>query len=554
MSSTSGDRGFDYIVVGAGSAGCVLAARLSEDPSIRVLLLEAGPADDSWTIRMPIAQYINYMGGAYNWSFHTVPQPHLNGRRLYAPRGKTLGGSSAINGMVYVRGNAMDYERWVDEGADGWSYAEVLPYFRRGERHASGGDAYRGEDGPVAVTKRSADDPLNLAFIAAGLQAGYPETGDVNGHQQEGFGRFDMTVDNGVRASTARAYLHPNRRRDNLHVITGALTTRILFDRRRAIGVEYLRDGSPTSAQAEREVILAAGAVASPQLLLLSGVGPADDLKQRGIDVVLDLPGVGCNLQDHLEMHMQYTCPVPVALNRYASPLPKLWAGLRWFLGHRGPCTTNAVECGAFIRSRAGVTHPDIQYHFFPVLLDGWEPSTKEHGFCTCVGTLREHSRGTVRLGSADPRDPPLIDPNYLSVAQDLVDLRECVKLTREIVGQESFDGLRGSELHPGDAVQTDDQIDDYIRSSAESSYHFCGTCRMGQDPMAVVDPHTRVHGFDNLRVVDTAIMPSITSGNLNAPAMMMGEKAADLILGKEPLPPSNQPFYTAANRQQAQR
>ena len=349
---------FDYIVVGAGSAGCVLAARLSEDPSIRVLLLEAGPTDDSWTIRMPAAQYINYMGGAYNWCFETVPQPHLNGRRLFAPRGKTLGGSSSINGMVYVRGHAMDYERWVEEGADGWSYAEVLPYFRRNERHVSGGDAYRGKDGPMTVTKRAADDPLNLAFIAAGRQAGYPETTDINGHQQEGFGRMDMTIDNGVRASTARAYLRPNRRRDNLSVITGALSTRVLFDRQRATGVEYLRDGSPTRACAEREVILSAGAVASPQLLLLSGVGPADDLRKLGIEVVSDLPGVGCNLQDHLEMHMQYTCTVPVALNRYAKPIPKLLAGLRWFLGRHGPCTTNAVECGAFIRSRAGVTPP----------------------------------------------------------------------------------------------------------------------------------------------------------------------------------------------------
>ena len=554
MTSSSDNRTFDYVVVGAGSAGCVLAARLSEDPSIRVLLLEAGPADNSWTIRMPIAQYINYMGGPYNWCFETVPQKRLNGRCVFAPRGKTLGGSSSINGMVYVRGHALDYERWVQEGADGWSYAEVLPYFRRNERHASGGDAYRGNDGPMTVTKRAADDPLNLAFIAAGRQAGYAATDDINGHQQEGFGRMDMTVDDGVRASTARQYLRPNRRRSNLSVITGALTTRVLFDRHRATGVEYVRDGNLIRARVEREMILSAGAVGSPQLLLLSGIGPADDLKRLGIEVVSDLPGVGGNLQDHLELHMQYTCPVPVALNRFARPLPKLLAGLQWFLGHRGPCTTNAVECGAFIRSRAGVSHPDIQYHFFPVLLDGWAPSTKQHGFCTCVGTLRERSRGSVRLSSADPRDPPSIDPNYLSVEQDLVGLRECVKLTREIVGQEAFDGLRGSELDPGDAVQSDDQIDGYIRSHAESSYHFCGTCKMGKDPMAVVDPSTRVYGLDNVRVVDTAIMPSITSGNLNAPVMMMAEKASDLILGKEPLPPSNQPFHSAANWEETQR
>jgi len=537
---------YDYIIVGAGSAGAVLAARLSEDPGLRVLLVEAGGKTNHWSIRMPAALAANFEGGPWNWCYHSVPQRNLAGRRIYQPRGKGLGGSSAINGMAYIRGHARDYERWSAEGAPGWSYAEVLPYFKRGERHSRGEDAWRGGSGPVATVCYGIVDPINRAFMEAGAEAGFPVTEDVNGFQQEGFGPFDMNIDRGERASTAHAYLRPAKARTNLSVRTGSVVTKILLDGRRAHGVELASQGTTEAVRAEREVILSAGAFQSPQLLMLSGIGPADHLRDRAIPVLHDLPGVGGNLQDHLEVHMQWRAEKRHTRNRHAGPLARIAVGARWFLTRGGVCASTQVEVGAFTRTAAQIPHPDIQYHFFPLLLEGWKPSRTRGGFCVIVGTLRERSRGTVRLASADPFRAPLIDFNFLDDTRDLDDLRTCVHQAREVVSRSAFDAFRREAEEPWASANDDDAIDALIRESAESAYHPCGTCKMGTDPQAVVDPQCRVRGIENLRVADSSIIPSIVSGNLNAPTMMIGEKASDMILGREPLPPSNAGYHGA--------
>lgn len=548
---------FDYVIVGAGSAGSVLAHRLSEDGRHRVLVLEYGGSDRSPLIRMPGALSIPMNMPKYDWGYETEPEPGLGGRRLHCPRGKVIGGSSSINGMVYIRGNPLDFERWEEEGARGWGFRHVLPYFRRAECRAGGGDDYRGDQGPLHTSCGRLANPLYRVFIEAAKAAGYPETRDVNGYQQEGFGRFDMTVHRGERWSAARAYLEPARRRPNLVLRTHAAARRILFEGRRAVGLRYLWRGREREVRAAREVILAAGPIASPQLLKLSGIGPADELRAFGLPVVHHLPGVGENLQDHLEFYFQMACTQPVTLYKWMSLPRRMMVALAWLLFRSGPGATNHFEAGGFIRSRAGIRYPDIQYHFLPLAV-AYDGSTlaREHGFQVHVGPMRPKSRGWVRLASPDPAARPRIRFNYLSHPDDLVEMRACVRLTREIFAQAPFDPYRGREIQPGPEVQSDEAIDEFIRARVESAYHPSCSCRMGDpaDPAAVVDPETRVIGVAGLRVVDSSIMPSITTGNLNAPTIMIAEKAADHILGRPLLPPSNAPHYVAPDWERSQR
>ena len=548
---------FDYVIVGAGSAGCVLADRLTADGTRRVLLLEYGGSDGSIFIQMPSALSIPMNMPKYNWFYHTEPEPHLDGRRMHTPRGKVLGGSSSINGLVYVRGNPHDFERWAAEGAAGWSYREVLPYFRRAEKRQEGGNEYRGGSGKLQTCYGTLSNPLNAAWLAAGSEAGYPQSADINGFQQEGFGRMDMTVGDGRRCSAANAYLRPAMKRPNLKVLTHALATRILFEGRRATGLEYSHAGVVHRVEFGKELILCGGPINSPQLLKLSGVGPAAELRSHGIGVVHDLPGVGENLQDHLEFYFQVACREPITLYSSLNLWSRALIGARWLLRRDGLGATNHFETCGFIRSRAGIAYPDIQYHFLPMAV-AYDGSTlaKEHGYQAHVGPMRTKSRGWVRLVSTDPRDKPRILFNYLSEPDDWTEMRACVRLTREIFGQPAFDRYRGREIQPGAAVQSDEQIDAFIRAKVESAYHPSCSCKMGgaQDPMAVVDPQARVYGLERLRVVDSSIMPSVTTGNLNAPTIMLAEKSADHILGKGMLAPEDAPFYRAANWQTAQR
>jgi choline dehydrogenase len=547
----------DYVVVGAGSAGCVVADRLTEDGRNSVLVLEYGGSDRSLFVQMPAALSIPLNKKKFNWGYRSEPEPHLNGRRIACPRGKALGGSSSINGLVYVRGHPLDFDRWESEGASGWAYRNILPYFRRAESYAEGGDSYRGADGPLATRRGSRRNPLYVAFVEAGRQAGYPVSADLNGEFPEGFGRFDMTVRNGVRWSAANAYLKPAMKRPNLRVVTHALATQIVFEGKRAAGVRFERAGQMHVARARREVILCGGAINSPQLLKLSGVGPDAELRDCGIPIVHALPGVGANLQDHLEFYFQVASRQPITLYGKSGLISRALIGLNWLLRDHGDGATNHFEAGAFIRSRAGVDHPDIQYHFLPMAVsyDGAKLAS-EHGFQAHVGPLRSKSRGDVTLKSADPREAPKIRFNYMSEPDDWREMRACVRLTREIFAQRAFDPYRGREIQPGADCVSDADIDAFIREKAESAYHPCGTCRMGArgDRGAVVDPEARVIGLENLRVVDASIMPSITSGNLNAPTIMLGEKASDMILGREPLPASNAPFHVAPDWRERQR
>jgi choline dehydrogenase len=548
---------FDFVIVGAGSAGCVLADRLTEDGRNSVLVLENGGSDRSVYIQMPTALSIPMNMPKYNWFYHTEPEPGLGGRRLHTPRGKVLGGSSSINGLVYVRGNPHDFDRWEEEGALGWSYKSVLPYFRRAEKRAAGGDAYRGDNGKLHTTQGTLQNPLNPVWIEAGRQAGYPVTADMNGFQQEGFGPMDMTVGNGRRCSAANAYLRPAMRRSNLDVRTRAFVTRVLFDGRRAVGVSYRRGDQDHTVRARREVIISAGPINSPQLLKLSGVGPHAELQALGIPVVHNLPGVGENLQDHLEFYFQVACLTPITLYKHMNPLGKALIGARWLVTHDGLGATNHFEAGGFVRSRAGIRYPDIQYHFLPMAVsyDG-SSLAREHGFQAHVGPMRSKSKGWVRLKSAHAADKPSIRFNYMSQADDWVEMRACVRLTREVFAQKAFEPYRGREIQPGSDVQSDEQIDAFVREHVESAFHPSCSCKMGEesDPMAVVDPQTEVRGLEGLRVVDSSIMPSITTGNLNAPTIMLAEKAADHILGKTLAPPADAPYYVAPNWESSQR
>jgi len=548
---------FDYVIVGAGSAGCVLADRLTEDGRHSVLLLEYGGSDRSVYIQMPTALSIPMNMPKYNWFYYSEPEPHLGGRRLHTPRGKVLGGSSSINGLVYVRGNALDFERWEEQGATGWSYPHVLPYFVRAERRNGSASEYRGFDGKLATQRGLLTNPLHEAWLEAGRQAGYSVTEDMNGFQQEGFGYMDMTVSHGRRCSAANAYLRPAMRRSNLVVRTHALATRILFEGLRATGLRYRRGDADHVVRVRRDVIVSAGPVNSPQLLKLSGIGPRDELADLGIPLVRELAGVGENLQDHLEFYFQVGCREPVTLYRHTSAWRRALIGARWIVAKSGLGTSNHFETGGFIRSRAGVRYPDIQFHFLPMAVS-YDGSTlaREHGFQAHVGPMRSKSRGWVRLASANPLDKPKICFNYMSHPDDWLEMRACVRLTREIFAQPAFERYRGREIQPGEAVQSDVEIDAFARERVESAYHPSCSCKMGNvtDPMAVVDPQTRVIGVESLRVVDSSIMPSITNGNLNAPTIMLAEKAADHILGRTLLPPSSAPFYVAPNWQSAQR
>jgi len=526
---------FDYIVVGSGSAGSILAARLSEDPKVSVVLLEAGGSDIHPFVRMPSALSIPMNLPRFNWGFESEPEPGLGGRRLDCPRGRVLGGSSSINGMAFVRGHACDIDGWAERGAKGWDYAHCLPYYKRLESWYHGADPYRGGNGPVAVCAGNDMrlNPLYAAYIAAGEQAGYPFTSDYNGRQQEGVGQMHMNVDKGVRASTARAYLTPAKSRANLKVLTGVLVDRVLMQGTRATGVVYRSGGRVMSLGAGREVILSAGSIGSPAVLQRSGIGPASVLEAAAVPVVVDAPGVGENLQDHLEVYFQYRCLQPVSLNRHLSWWRKGLIGARWLVTRDGLGSTNHFEACAFIRSKPGRRSPDIQHHFLPAAMryDG-RSAFDGDGFQVHVGPNKPVSRGHVRIRSSDPAKPPTILFNYLSAREDIEDWRAAIRLTREMLGQDALAPFRGEEIQPGRAIESDEAIDAWVRANVESAYHPSCSVKLGadDDPMAVLDAECRVRGTQSLRVVDSSIFPSITNGNLNAPTMMVAERAADLI------------------------
>ncbi|MEC8040220.1 MAG: choline dehydrogenase [Pseudomonadota bacterium] len=549
----------DFVIVGAGSAGCAMAYRLSE-AGASFIVIEHGGTDAGPFIQMPAALSYPMNMSLYDWGYMSEPEPHLNNRELVCPRGKVIGGSSSINGMVYVRGHAHDFDHWRDQGADGWGYADVLPYYKRMESWHDGGHggdpSWRGTDGPLHVTRGPRNNPLHAAFVEAGRQAGYPVTQDYNGEQQEGFGPMEQTVYKGRRWSAANAYLRPALERENCELIRG-LACKVVIENGRATGVEVKRGGKVEVIAARREVILSASSLNSPKLLMLSGIGPAQHLAEHGIEVVADRPGVGQNLQDHLEVYFQMAASQPITLYKYWPLVRKAMVGAQWLFTKTGLGASNQFESAAFIRSREGIDYPDIQYHFLPLAVryDG-KAAAEGHGFQAHVGPMRSESRGNVTLRSADPNDAPVIRFNYMSEESDWRDFRQCLRLTREIFGQEAFKPFVKHEIQPGKDLVTDDELDGFIREHAESAYHPCGTCRMGRDddPMAVVDPEARVIGVEGLRVADSSVFPRITNGNLNGPSIMVGEKVSDAVLGRGPLPSDNAAPWINPNWQSSQR
>lgn len=535
---------YDYVIVGAGSAGCVMAARLGEDPSTRILVLEAGGSDRSVFVQMPSALSIPMNTKRFNWGMTTEPEPGLDGRVMNLPRGKGLGGSSSINGMCWVRGNPMDYELWSALGAEGWHWANVLPYFRRLENAQDPG-AFRGTSGPISVTRGDEANPLYNAFVQAGREAGYAVSDNMNDRQHEGFGPMEMSVGGGKRSSAAVGYLHPAIRRGNVRVVSNALVDRLTVAEGRVSGVLFSQNGRTLHARATRDVILSAGSIMSPAILMRSGIGPAEELKAQGIDIVADRDQVGANLMDHLEIYLQMECTQPVTLYSHMNRFGKALIGARWLLTRKGLGATNHFESGGHIRSRAGIVYPDIQYHFLPLAMsyDG-KSLAPGHGFQVHVGTKRSKSRGWVKLRSAAAEHLPRVRFNYMTHPDDWTEMRACIHLTREIFAQAALAPYCGKELAPGEDCTDDAAIDQFLKDKLESAYHPCGTCRMGTDDAAVVDPHTmKLKGIEGLRVVDSSVLPQATAGDLNAPTLVMAERAADLVRGHSLAPSKDAPL-----------
>jgi len=549
---------YDYIIVGAGSAGCVLAKNLTEDGRHSVLLIEAGPKNNALSLKIPAAVLKNLQSTKYNWAYQGEPEPELGGRMITHDRGKTLGGSSSINGLCFIRGHALDFEGWRQSGCEGWGYADVLPYFKRLENYSGGENEYRGGDGPLAVHRPKPQNPLYKAFIDAGRDAGYQTTDDICGYRQEGFGVFDMSIENGERNSTAKAYLDPARPRQNLTVITDTQVQKIIFNGKEATGISYkTTNGALIKVDALKEVILSAGAVGSPQLLMLSGVGPASHLKDHGITIIADMPGVGQNLNDHPDFVLKYRCLEPVSIWPQTRLVGRTFAGIRWLLRRDGICASNQFEAVACVRSAAGVEYPDIQLTISPAAVDDqtWKP-IPEHAFQIHVGLMRGFSRGNITLRNADPASPPRILANYLKDPRDRDLLRKGIRIVREIVNQPSFKPYCGDEMYPGVGSQSDDDLDTCIEEKLNTQWHLSGTARMGSsnNQEAVVDPHGKVHGLSRIRIVDASIMPAATNGNTNSPTIMIAEKLSDSILGKTPLPRIEVPVWQNKDYETCQR